>query len=158
MTATVGNNVVAIGVEEPMALPGYWVGPPPSSLVQIVAQDKGYCDWDPLECEGVEGCGSGLCAKRCGKDGTCTCSTTYTSEMGQDRLYHCLFRRFLYSCPFDDIGCIGTLQHCINGYVAAHAPLDNATTGAETTAGAGIASTAQEHCASQHMVMNLYRL
>ena len=166
MTATIGNNVVSIGVEEPLARPGYWVGPPPSALVQRVAQDKGYCDWDPLECEGEEGCGSGLCAKRCdgtdgtdGADGTCTCSTTYTSEMGQDRLYHCLFHRFLYSCPFDDIGCIGTLQHCINGYVATHAPLGNVTTGgteaAEAAAGGGAtASTAQQHCASQHMVMN----
>ena len=70
MKATIGNNVVTIGVEEPMALPGYWVGPPPLHLVQKVVQDKGYCDWDPEACNGEEGCGSGQCAKRCTDIGT----------------------------------------------------------------------------------------
>jgi hypothetical protein len=32
--------------------------------------------------------------------------------MSVDRIYHCLYKRFLYRCPFDELGCNGTIAHC----------------------------------------------
>ena len=116
MTAMLGSKQVTIGVEEPIAKPGYWIGPPPQNLVRRVEQDKGYCDWDPIECLGELGCGSGLCSRRKNSDGSVSCSTAYVNEMSVDRIYHCMFHRFLYRCPFDELGCNGTLAHCMRHY------------------------------------------
>ena len=62
MVAEIGNMQVTVGTEEPMALPGYWVGPPPDNLIRRTKQDKGYCDWDPNECNGEEGCSWHTCS------------------------------------------------------------------------------------------------